>query len=798
MFSDARGLGKSLQALTALAIQRIEVNFMTEPSLIVCPATLVLHWEDEIAHYFPSDLLRAVKYSSLTGSGATAGGGGGGVVLEGRDVVIASYEMVRRDVIKASGNGGTSLLSGRLWETVIADEAHLIKNPAAGATKAVCSLQSKHRMALSGTPLQNQVFLNSEASSTLIPLTSSRLRRAQQVEELWSLMNFVLPDYIGSFPLTIIFTFRIVVHLFMGYFFLMRSLIITLGDYQTFRCDTVLPIQRSFSARRELKRSAGLLRATFEDASAPAGRKQRDSSLAKFHQAIEVSAVGLGLLRTLHKQVLPFILRRTKEMVAKDLPSKTIVDVLCPLSAQQAQLYDAHLRHLDLTDEQMEQELRLVEAEREADSSPISLSEPPDEIIDYEALKTAVAPVSSSNAAGPALALGGWGAVSSKIGLMMPALEDSAPPPPVRPRRNALESLNYLKLLGVHPALVVADGSYKARLLKSHTSSGKLLKLANLLLESGVMAREDFSPHRSLAELEGGNHSLLKGSADCCEGDGRCIDDEEEKEESGEAVQEMCVDGLEVEQGEPSKKPTAKNGKGKGKTTKEGKGSTKKKTKKSEEEHAKANSSERIVASATADHACRSAHNNADLLPPTHRCLIFAQHRAALDLVEEHVLQRYFPEVGYQRLDGSVDAAKRAAIARKFNSQERRSETVAGVLPLRSEQEDEAARTAQVQLLKGKLPAAALQRAPVGTTDSSVDKSSSVTGDSTGDIRVLLLTTRACGLGLNLTAADTVIFLEHDWNPFADLQAMDRVHRLGQTHPVTVYRLLGNTCWLIK
>ena len=48
-------------------------------------------------------------------------------------------------------------------------------------------------------------------------------------------------------------------------------------------------------------------------------------------------------------------------------------------------------------------------------------------------------------------------------------------------------------------------------------------------------------------------------------------------------------------------------------------------------------------------------------------------------------------------------------------------------------------------------------------------------------IKVMLLTTRVGGLGLNLTGADTVVFLEHDWNPFSDLQAMDRVHRIGQT-----------------
>lgn len=58
------------------------------------------------------------------------------------------------------------------------------------------------------------------------------------------------------------------------------------------------------------------------------------------------------------------------------------------------------------------------------------------------------------------------------------------------------------------------------------------------------------------------------------------------------------------------------------------------------------------------------------------------------------------------------------------------------------------------------------------------------------EIFVFLLSTRAGGLGINLTAADTVIFYDSDWNPTVDQQAMDRAHRLGQTKQVTVYRLI--------
>lgn len=54
------------------------------------------------------------------------------------------------------------------------------------------------------------------------------------------------------------------------------------------------------------------------------------------------------------------------------------------------------------------------------------------------------------------------------------------------------------------------------------------------------------------------------------------------------------------------------------------------------------------------------------------------------------------------------------------------------------------------------------------------------------DIFVFLLSTRAGGLGINLTAADTVIFYDSDWNPTVDQQAMDRAHRLGQTKQVVL------------
>lgn len=111
-----------------------------------------------------------------------------------------------------------------------------------------------------------------------------------------------------------------------------------------------------------------------------------------------------------------------------------------------------------------------------------------------------------------------------------------------------------------------------------------------------------------------------------------------------------------------------------------------------------------------------------------HRILIFCQMKQMLDIIENDLFKVHMPSVTYMRLDGEVDANKRHAIVQTFNA------------------------------------------------DPSID--------------CLLLTTHVGGLGLTLTGADTVIFVEHDWNPMKDLQAMDRAHRIGQKKVVNVYRLI--------
>jgi TATA-binding protein-associated factor len=58
------------------------------------------------------------------------------------------------------------------------------------------------------------------------------------------------------------------------------------------------------------------------------------------------------------------------------------------------------------------------------------------------------------------------------------------------------------------------------------------------------------------------------------------------------------------------------------------------------------------------------------------------------------------------------------------------------------------------------------------------------------NVKILLVTTKVGGFGLNLPAANVVIMFDHDYNPTVDMQAIDRAHRLGQKNVVNVYRLI--------
>lgn len=162
------GLGKTLQSICIVAgkhYERAEKFKETKSpdaihlaSLIVCPPTLTGHWYHEILKY--ANNLRPLMYVGNARERTKLAS-----KLQSFDVVITSYEVVRNDIAS---------LANVAWHYCILDEGHIIKNAKTKLTKAVKQVRANHRLILSGTPIQNNVL------------------------ELWSLFDFLMPGFLGS------------------------------------------------------------------------------------------------------------------------------------------------------------------------------------------------------------------------------------------------------------------------------------------------------------------------------------------------------------------------------------------------------------------------------------------------------------------------------------------------------------------------------------------------------------------------------------------------------------------------
>lgn len=168
IFHPDMGLGKTLQSICILASkhrERAEKRGISDspdsvhlPSLIVCPPTLTGHWYYEIQKYVEN--LRPILYTGNSKERSRLLG-----KIQSYDVIITSYEVVRNDIAN---------LQGYKWLYCILDEGHVIKNAKTKLTKAVKNIQAQHRLILSGTPIQNNVL------------------------ELWSLFDFLMPGFLGT------------------------------------------------------------------------------------------------------------------------------------------------------------------------------------------------------------------------------------------------------------------------------------------------------------------------------------------------------------------------------------------------------------------------------------------------------------------------------------------------------------------------------------------------------------------------------------------------------------------------
>ena len=157
VLADDMGLGKTLQVLTMLEIQRGPEKL---PTLIVCPKSLMQMWALEAKKFTPHLTVSIVdgtvqeRAERIRDAAKT-------------DIVITSYSLLQRDLpVYHATNAAFSL--------IVLDEAHSIKNAGTNTAKAVKLLPAKHRLALTGTPLENGVH------------------------ELWSIFDFLMPGFLGD------------------------------------------------------------------------------------------------------------------------------------------------------------------------------------------------------------------------------------------------------------------------------------------------------------------------------------------------------------------------------------------------------------------------------------------------------------------------------------------------------------------------------------------------------------------------------------------------------------------------
>ncbi|RYY88225.1 MAG: helicase SNF2 [Chitinophagaceae bacterium] len=221
ILADDMGLGKTVQALSLLQHYHDENPDMH--ALVVCPTTLIYNWENEIKKFTPS-LTYHIHHGPQRHRDPE--------VLKQFNVVITTYGTLRSDIKTFTSIG---------LDYAVLDESQAIKNPQSKVAKAAALLPAKHRLCMSGTPLQNNTF------------------------DIFAQMNFLNPGMLGTM--------------------------------EFFRQEFAIPIDKF-------------------------GEPEQKEHLKKL--------------------LYPFILRRTKEQVAKDLPEKTEQVLFCEMEDEQRHIYDAY------------------------------------------------------------------------------------------------------------------------------------------------------------------------------------------------------------------------------------------------------------------------------------------------------------------------------------------------------------------------------------------------------------------------------------------------------------------------
>ena len=228
ILADDMGLGKTVQTLALLANRHLESK-SDRPSLLVVPTSLIANWQTEAKRFAPD-----LKLLTLHGSDRHERM----EHIADSDLVITTYPLINRDHEK---------LFAYEFDLAILDEAQAVKNPTSNVAKRIRDIKARQRIALTGTPLENNLT------------------------ELWALYDWLIPGL--------------------------------LGDRKSFASEYRKPIEQKGDQARQ---------------------------------------------RLLSSRVKPFLLRRTKDEVASDLPPKTIIDEVITLTGKQAALYESVRSAMDV------------------------------------------------------------------------------------------------------------------------------------------------------------------------------------------------------------------------------------------------------------------------------------------------------------------------------------------------------------------------------------------------------------------------------------------------------------------
>ncbi|ART59430.1 helicase SNF2 [Acidovorax carolinensis] len=155
VLADDMGLGKTLQTLAHIQVEK-DAGRLTRPALIIAPVSLMGNWQREAARFCPG-LCSLVLHGAGRHEVAES--------VDEHDLVIAPYSLLQRDRERWLAHE---------WHLVVLDEAQNIKNASTHAAQVVSQLQARHRLCLSGTPMENHLG------------------------EVWSLFHFLMPGFLGS------------------------------------------------------------------------------------------------------------------------------------------------------------------------------------------------------------------------------------------------------------------------------------------------------------------------------------------------------------------------------------------------------------------------------------------------------------------------------------------------------------------------------------------------------------------------------------------------------------------------